>query len=48
MKKVKVQFDQKKIQEFLLQNVEKIVLGIVVLVFSDDAVFCDFGRRPVR
>ena len=31
--KLKLQFDQKAIQEFLLQNVEKIALGIVVCVF---------------
>ncbi len=31
--KLKLQFDQKAIQEFLLQNVEKIGLGIVVCVF---------------
>ncbi len=29
--KVKVKFDKKTVQEFLLQNVEKIVLGIIVL-----------------
>ena len=31
--KLKLKFDQKAIQEFLLQNVEKISLGIVVCLF---------------
>jgi hypothetical protein len=49
--KVKVKLDQKTIQEFLLQNVEKIVLGIVVLVALTMLYFAftkveRFGRTP--
>jgi hypothetical protein len=49
--KVKVKFDLKKIQEFLLQNVEKIVLGAVVFVFlmmlySALAKAGRFGQTP--
>ena len=33
MKKIKLQLDKDTILEFLLQNVEKIVLGVVVLIF---------------
>ncbi len=39
MKKVKLQFDKDAILEFLLQNAEKIVLGIVVLIFLSMAYF---------
>ena len=47
MKKPKLRLDKAAIQEFFIQNVEKIVFGLLALVFLF-FVYSAFGVKPLR
>ena len=46
--KLKLKLDQKTLLDFLLQNVEKIVFGVIVAPFRVDALLLAQHRRAFR